>query len=527
MDVRSYMQEPDNEKMKINLDLFENILATYELKTRQLKFFKGLTSLQSVSVQERLIPNLWTNIDGKTVLNIREVPPKLIRVLHPTKRDLMLWLKLSDAAYTLSQINQEMLGGFLKEVIPDKTTRSFLKNLFFGDTKNSPKSPSLSHFAKTQVEFLEKHNDTLSFLSNYDITENECKADLREKVEELVLDLEQYSEMLKEDILIFRRFFRDLKRISQKPISLKILGTGELSTTFSLEGKSFNSNTSSNDNSHEIEYAYKRMPPMKSEEEIQKYKQIYYDYNRLLEQEIKIRLPLYGHRILKMKDGRFRFFIIQEKLPSESIGSRTINLITLEENLRLFNQVLLELLKVFEYNQSHKHIKIGIDGQIPNWSVKGFTKDNPKLQENIELIYIDTSTPLIRQDGEEMLNAELFLEAIPSFMRLIAKKFMLSGVLDRYYTSRDVIMDLIANYMLYGQESLIPYLVEEANSFLFTKMQDFEVEPFTEREIKKYYRSDRVIWVYLQLSRRAERFIKTKIFRKPYDLYLPKNIKPE
>ncbi|KKK41993.1 hypothetical protein LCGC14_0529800 [marine sediment metagenome] len=52
------------------------------------------------------------------------------------------------------------------------------------------------------------------------------------------------------------------------------------------------------------------------------------------------------------------------------------------------------------------------------------------------------------------------------------------------------------------------------NDFFKEEAIDFNIEPVDVREVEKYYKSDKLIWVLYQRMRLFDRFIKTKLLRK-------------
>jgi hypothetical protein len=187
--------------------------------------------------------------------------------------------------------------------------------------------------------------------------------------------------------------------------------------------------------------------------------------------------------------------------------------------------VLDELSKVWDFNAQQDEVELGIDGQISNWSVAGFDALDPHLEEKIELLYLDTSTPFIRVGGEEQLDPELFLRSAPSFLVWILRMLFLEDVMTRYYDFRLVAIDLIANFYKEQLPGLIPALVATANDFFDRAVPSFGIEPLTEKEIKSYYREDAVIWRLYLSMRKIDRFLRTKLARKGYPYVLPGKIK--
>jgi len=295
----------------------------------------------------------------------------------------------------------------------------------------------------------------------------------------------------------------------ESPITAKVLGYGEISTIFEIIHES------------QRDIAYKRMPLFDDMQQVERYKDTYYKYDELL-REIDIEIPEYGATDVITDDGRIVLYLYQRKLPSDSVANKIIHAVPDDEVMILVSKVLRELNKVWAFNRDNKpEIEVAIDGQISNWAIEEFNPEKLVIDEDVNLLYFDTSTPLMRENGVEMLDAELFLKPTPPIMRWVLKKFYLQDILDRYYDFRKVVVDLIANFFKEGRSDLIPKLVELANEFFSGEAVIPNITPTNYEEIKKYYKEDASIWsLYLNL-RKIHRFIRTKILRKYYEFVLP------
>ncbi len=299
----------------------------------------------------------------------------------------------------------------------------------------------------------------------------------------------------------------------RSPISAQVLGYGEISTVFAIDAEGLHG------------LAFKRLPIFETAAEMSAYQVIYKEYNRLLADEVGIRVAPHGYAAFFSETGRPVFYIIQHRLPAESVGHKAMQLLPPQEVPRLFVQALRELHKVWLYNRRQSRVQIAIDGQISNWSIVGFDADHPALGDEIALLYMDTSTPLFRVEGVEQLNPELFLRSAPSFLRWILRLLFLEDVINRYYDPRLVAIDLIANCYKEQRLDLIPDLVKAANEFFATEGADLDVQPLTEKEIADYYREDRLIWSLYLSMRRLDRFLQRRILRREYPYILPGPIK--
>ncbi len=294
-------------------------------------------------------------------------------------------------------------------------------------------------------------------------------------------------------------------------VPIKILGYGEITLVFEIVNDKYN-------------YAYKRLPVFETREQAKKHEHIFLEYNRFLNEEIKINTPPLEIKWFETDKGKIIFYAIQEKIPSESVGNKVIHQVGKNDIKILVLKALREMKKVWSFNEENKTFDVGLDGQISNFAVTNYNPNNPKIDENSQLIYIDTVPPFYRKNGVEAMEIELLTRSMPSFIRGLLKLIFLQDLIDRYYDWRLVLIDLVANFFKEQKSELIPSLIKVVNSFLREEASSFNIEPLTLEEIEKYYKSDKFIWVLYQRMRLFDRFIKTKLLRKKYDYYLPGKI---
>ena len=294
-------------------------------------------------------------------------------------------------------------------------------------------------------------------------------------------------------------------------VPIKILGYGEISLVFELLNDP-------------AQIAYKRIPIFDNETQVERHIWAYNEYNRLLKEDVGLNLPEYDVAWFKDEEGKIQFYCVQEKFPAESVGNKVIHKLSDQDIKTLILLVMREMKKVWDYSKSHNTIDLGLDGQISNFAIIGFDPNNPKVDLDTKLIYFDTSTPMFRVNGNEAMEAVLFLKSAPSFLRWLLKALFLEETVGRYYDWRKVTIDLVANFFKEQKPELIPELINLVNKFFEEEANDFDIVPLTLEEVTKYYKSDSRMWVIFQSVRRFDRFLKTKIFKKKYDFYLPGKI---
>jgi hypothetical protein len=294
-------------------------------------------------------------------------------------------------------------------------------------------------------------------------------------------------------------------------IPIKILGFGEISLVFEIL----------NDPQH---LAYKRIPIFDTEKQVKRHIWAYNAYCQILDKEVGLNLPSYGVAWFKDDNGTIQFYCIQEKITVDSVANKVIHQITDDEIYILVTLILREMKKVWSYSRKNPKIDLGLDGQISNFAVMNYDVKNPKIDLNTKLYYFDTSTPMIRISGAEAMEAVLFLKSAPSFLRWLLKALFLEETVSRYYDWRKVAIDLIANFYKEQKPKLIPKLIKLVNKFFVEEAPEFDITPIMLEEVKKYYKSDKNMWEIFQNVRRFDRYLKTKIFKKKYEFYLPGKI---
>ncbi|MCF6239012.1 MAG: DUF6206 family protein, partial [Candidatus Marinimicrobia bacterium] len=142
------------------------------------------------------------------------------------------------------------------------------------------------------------------------------------------------------------------------------------------------------------------------------------------------------------------------------------------------------------------------------------------LLEFVDMLFIDTSTPLMLAQGLEVLDPELLIQSAPSVLRWLIRWQFLDDVMNRYYDRRLVYTDLIAN--LHKEQR--PELVESWISVINIATQAC-MEALDKEQIEAYYKEDKIIWSLFLGLRRLDRFIKTKLLGQRYEFVLPGKIK--
>ncbi|MBN2157489.1 MAG: hypothetical protein JW776_15695 [Candidatus Lokiarchaeota archaeon] len=297
---------------------------------------------------------------------------------------------------------------------------------------------------------------------------------------------------------------------------VKMLGFGEISIVIEILHEDWKG------------LALKRVPIFDTVEQVERHIKAYNEYNNLLREKVGLNIPDFGTEwvytdLRKKEKNPIALYCIQKKFDPKSVAHHLIHQLSESEIEVLVQLLMRELHKVWKFNYSQTQYEIGIDGQISNWILEDY-EASVRVYDTSKFWYCDTSTPLYRVDGNEAMEAVLFLKSAPKSLRWVLKALFLEDTVNRYYDMRLVTTDLIANFYKEQRPELIPRLIQIVNDFFEKEASEFGLTPLNLKEIKKYYRSDANMWRVFQAFRKMDRATK-KIFGKRYDFYLPSKIK--
>jgi hypothetical protein len=312
------------------------------------------------------------------------------------------------------------------------------------------------------------------------------------------------------DVAFLQEFEQELnpRYPEQSKIPAQVLGYGEISTVFSIEAA-------------DPGLAYKRIPSFHSAEEAADYVALYDDCMAVFD-DIGIEIAPGEMVWFEGVNGRyFVVYLIQKMLNPQTIAHKVIHQLDVAQAHTLIAAIFDEFEQVFAFNAENQgSIEVGFDGQLSNWAVSIFDAENGNLPDPVNLVYLDTSSPLLRRNGVEQLNAEIFLRSAPAFLQPILKALFLEDVVTRYYDLRKVTIDLLANLYKEQKAELVPSLLNMANE-RWGNNERFT--PLTPKEIESYYREDAFIWRLYLGARRFDRALH-QLFNKPYPFILPGKI---
>lgn len=290
----------------------------------------------------------------------------------------------------------------------------------------------------------------------------------------------------------------DPQRIERSTIPAHLLGYGEISAIFAIQG--------------EDRAAFKRMPLFANRTAAERYTGLYREYCSQLE-AAGLNLPATGTAIVQVPGRPVVVYIAQERLLADRFGHELLRALDDRACYGLVEQVAGEIANLWRYNTaSAPKVELALDGQISNWVRRDQAGDGG-------LYYIDTSTPLMRLNGVEQLNPEPLLKSAPVYLRWILRWLFVDDVMNRYYNHRQVLVDIAANFYKEQRPELIPGTID-----IFNK-QLLQGQPaLTTADVEAYYRQDKMIWRLFLAFRRVDRFLTTALLRRRYEFILPGRI---
>lgn len=196
-------------------------------------------------------------------------------------------------------------------------------------------------------------------------------------------------------------------------------------------------------------------------------------------------------------------YLIQPRLPAETLGNRLLRTATDADVAQLVGMALAQADLALASRQDG--LRAAIDAQLSNFA---YADGAATL--------LDVGTPFLRRGGRDLLDMRVMLAAVPPGIRTFyLRRRIGERYIDDYYDRRLVAADLVGNFIKEGAQDRIPVGLAAANAWLD------DATPITREEVEQYYRKDvGTLELFLRV-RRADRWIRTRMLRQPYDFVLP------
>jgi hypothetical protein len=493
------------------IDVLRNSDIAYAFKKKRLRYIRSASVRNEVRHLRDVFHGLWAEEEGLFRLKDPSLTRDSISIILNIFGKSDEATALFDVNSAFSGIDQTEFSDFIEAHIASRKARENLIAIFSGGRD------SILEYVKRQNAFLVRVISTMKKFDIEDIADLRISGHDKDMVVEIIASLGEIEKNLALDIELYERFMRDFKRLYRINAAVDIIGYGEISTVMRLR-KSGWPIGDENIVRDESRWIWKKMPPFPDRAEVERFEKLYVDYRNLLVEKIGIAVP--GQTIRYFRHDRYyTVYAGQEKIDSNSICNLLIKKLDERNAGRILEMILQALGSVFSFNRNDPHVSVGIDAQLSNWSLVSKHGRDGTVHDDDGLVYIDTSSPMIKIDGEEQINTEIFIKSAASFLRPIIRAFFLKEVVDRYYDFRSVMIDIIANLHKEKRTDLIDGFIGIANSY--GTSHNLEIKPLTRKEIDSYYSGDAFIWKFYQASRKLDRFITEKIFGKKYNFRIP------
>lgn len=283
---------------------------------------------------------------------------------------------------------------------------------------------------------------------------------------------------------------RDLDPARPAKAGLEVLAYGEISATLRLPGAQF------------ADIVAKRMSGFPDQRAAEDYAALVRRYCEVLGAgglSVLPTQPLIIHRA-----GRSPVvYLIQPLVGAETLGHRLLHRAA-DDELGDLVRLALEQADLAAASGG-ADLEVAIDAQLSNFS---FTGGSATL--------LDVGTPFLRSNGRHLLNIRVVLAAVPPGIREVyVRQRTGEQYMDDYFERRLVAVDLLGNFIKEDAADRLGAGIAAANEWLAGS------HPIAEPEVRRYYEKDAGTLELFLRVRRADRWIRTKILRQPYDFVLP------
>jgi hypothetical protein len=494
------------------IELFNNCDLAYSFKKKRLRYLRSASVSREILNLRDNFNTIWQRKGDLYYLkdsNLSSQGREIIQGLLGDDDSAMAILKINKG---FAALDREQTAEFFQiHVSSGGAQKNLIAILFDGED-------SLVNLACKQIPYFEQYMPTMKKISKMDpATLIFSQYDL-DNILHFLSRFDAIQQNLATDVLRYKEFGRDFFRLYRESAKIDVVGYGEISTVMQLNKKK---HVGPDIVENESKWIWKKMPPFPDRDEVDRYLRLYEEYRNILTEGIGIGVPLQTTRFFK-HDDFYQVYAGQERVKSESICNVMIKKLDEHSANSMLRIILKKLCDVYMFNKKNGAMTIGIDAQLSNWALdlKNWTK--PEAAGDEVIVYIDTSSPMIRINGIEQLNPEIFIKSAASFLRPVIRRFFLQQVLDRYYDMRSVAIDIIANLHKEKRADLINSFIETTNEYYAQK--NIDAEEITRKEIDSYYSNDAFIWKFYQASRKIDRFLTEKIARKRYMFRIPEKI---
>jgi hypothetical protein len=208
-------------------------------------------------------------------------------------------------------------------------------------------------------------------------------------------------------------------------------------------------------------------------------------------------------------------YLVQPRAEADSLGHSVLLTGDDETLVAALRAVLDSVAGLARRNAERSDgIEVAVDGQLSNWTFSaGPSGPEPTL--------IDVGTPFIRVHGRHRLDVDVVVAPAPPGIRALLRRFVADSYQDDYFVPRTLAVDLLGNFHKEGAPHRIGLGAQVVNEWLAEADLPGPRDPISVAEVATYYRRDAQLLGLFLHARRADRAIRTRLLRQPYDFLLP------
>jgi len=210
-------------------------------------------------------------------------------------------------------------------------------------------------------------------------------------------------------------------------------------------------------------------------------------------------------------------YLVQPLLDKRRIGNSLLAGADGRELENIMEKILDSIASLMRANEKDPDgLEVAADAQISNWY---FPDDEASP------LLLDVGTPVIRINGEIRVNPGFIYRSFPRPVRWVLMRIKIVEDYYRdYFDLRLTITDMLGNFIKERAAHRLAEGVDIVNRWIARQPQSEKIAPFTEREIRRYYRNDAALLDLSLKARRVTRFISVRLLGRHYDYILPGKI---
>jgi len=305
---------------------------------------------------------------------------------------------------------------------------------------------------------------------------------------------------------ILERFETCLDPARPAASGAEIVGYGEVSTVFAVPDLPGG--------------LCKRMAGFRDEAAARRYVAVVRRYLDLL-QEAGVRVAPTDLLPLCVPERRPVVYLLQPRFDPGRIGNQLLRSAADAVLLGCLDRILAQVRDLARANRARSDGRaVTVDAQLSNWYFE------PEGDGVGPPLLVDVGTPFMRLRGVDEIGTDLFLAAVPPLLRTYYRRTRaVERYLDAFFDPRRLLVDLLGNFHKEGRPDRLPLAIDHANRFFAERAADLGVRAIQRVDVDRYYANDAVVLELFLRVRRLDRFVRTRLLRRPYDFILPGRIR--